>query len=58
MLDDVEELAGVNTTAEQMARFIFSQVFRPLKEVEGSVEYLKVTVWENQSGFASFKDWM
>ena len=65
VLDEVEGLKKVNnTTAEHVARFIFSEVSRQLKKsvvdeaVGGAsrIEYLKVTVWENQSSFASFRD--
>ena len=55
VLDQVQELSGINTTAEQMARYFFSKIASGIRE-KGAAEYLRVTVWENQSNFASFKD--
>ena len=55
VLDEVQELSGINTTAEQMARYLFSQIVSGIKE-KGAAKYLGVTVWENQSNFASFRD--
>ena len=51
-LNDIEELAKVNTTAETMAQFIFEKMAKELRS--SKVEGLKVTVWESSSSFASY----
>lgn len=53
-LNEVAELAGVNTTAEALARFIFNKL-APVVRAAG-VEGLKVTVWESSSSFASYRE--
>jgi len=53
-LDDVEELAGMNTTAEAVARYIFKKLAPALRAA--GVEGLKVTVWESPSAFASYRE--
>lgn len=51
-LNEVAELAGVNTTAEAVARYIFKRLAPGLRTA--GVEGLKVTVWESSSSFASY----
>ena len=53
-LNEVAELAGTNTTAEAVARYIF-QKLAPTVRAAG-VEGLKVTVWESSSAFASYRE--
>jgi len=53
-LNEVEELAGTNTTAEAVARYIFKKLEPTLRA--GRVEALKVTVWESSSSFASYRE--
>ncbi|HKG23419.1 MAG TPA: 6-carboxytetrahydropterin synthase [Blastocatellia bacterium] len=53
-LNDVAELAGVNTTAEMVARHIFERIEPPLRSA--SLAGLKVTVWESPSVFASYRE--
>lgn len=53
-LNEVEELAAVNTTAEAVARYIFRKL-APVVRTSG-VECLKVTVWESSSSFASYRE--
>jgi 6-pyruvoyltetrahydropterin/6-carboxytetrahydropterin synthase len=53
-LDEVEGLAGANTTAEAVARYIFTKL-APVLRAAG-VEGLKVTVWESSSSFASYRE--
>jgi 6-pyruvoyltetrahydropterin/6-carboxytetrahydropterin synthase len=50
-LNEVEALAGANTTAEIVARHIFNRMEAPLRAPAAS---LKVTVWESPSVFASY----
>ena len=51
-LNEVAELAGMNTTAEAVARYIFRKLAAGLRNA--GVEGLKVTVWESPSSFASY----
>lgn len=51
-LNDVGELAGTNTTAEAVARYIVKKL-APVVRSAGA-EGLKVTVWESSSSFASY----
>lgn len=53
-LNHVEGLAGTNTTAEAVARYIFKKL-APALHAAG-VEGLKVTVWESSSSFASYRE--
>lgn len=53
-LDEVEGLAGMNTTAETMARYIFNKL-APLVRGTGVIG-LKVTLWESSSSFASYRE--
>jgi 6-pyruvoyltetrahydropterin/6-carboxytetrahydropterin synthase len=53
-LNDVIELAEMNTTAEIVARYIFNNLASTVR-VTG-VESLKVTVWESSSSFASYRE--
>ena len=53
-LNEVTELAGTNTTAETLARFIFKKLAPDLRAAR--VEGLKVTVWESSSSFASYRE--
>ena len=56
-LDDNAELKNVNTTAEEMARYVHRKVSSKLgAEERKTVRSMKITVWENQTGFASFSD--
>jgi len=53
-LNEVAELAGTNTTAEAVARYIFNKLAPVVRT--GGVEGLKVTVWESSSSFASYRE--
>lgn len=53
-LNEVEELASMNTTAEAVARYILKKL-APVVRAHG-VEGLKVTVWESSSSFASYRE--
>jgi 6-pyruvoyltetrahydropterin/6-carboxytetrahydropterin synthase len=53
-LNEVAAFAGANTTAETVARYIFSRIEPPLRD--GSAASLKVTVWESSSVFAAYKE--
>ncbi|HWP43886.1 MAG TPA: 6-carboxytetrahydropterin synthase [Blastocatellia bacterium] len=53
-LNDVAAFAGVNTTAEAVARHIFKRMEPPLRA--RAVASLKVTVWESPSVFAAYKE--
>jgi 6-pyruvoyltetrahydropterin/6-carboxytetrahydropterin synthase len=53
-LNEVTELAGTNTTAETLARFILKKLAPDLRAA--GVEGLKVTVWESSSSFASCRE--
>ena len=53
-LNEVEELASMNTTAEAVARYILKKL-APAVRASG-VEGLKVTVWESASSFASYRE--
>lgn len=52
-LNEVEALAGANTTAETVARHIFKRMEPPLRALSAG---LKVTVWESPSVFASYSE--
>ena len=59
-LNDLPALAGVNTTAERVARYIFdglaSAVSPPARIIGKSNLFdLKVTVWESSSAFGSYR---
>jgi 6-pyruvoyltetrahydropterin/6-carboxytetrahydropterin synthase len=53
-LNDLAELAGINTTAEMVARYIFKRIEPPLRAA--SLAGLKVTVWESPAVFASYRE--
>jgi len=53
-LNEVAELAGTNTTAEAVARYLFKKLAPGLRNA--GVEGLKVTVWESSSSFASYRE--
>ncbi|MFY9607882.1 MAG: 6-carboxytetrahydropterin synthase [Blastocatellia bacterium] len=53
-LNEVAELAAINTTAEAVARYIFRKLARSVRTA--GVEGLKVTVWESSSSFASYRE--
>jgi 6-pyruvoyltetrahydropterin/6-carboxytetrahydropterin synthase len=53
-LNEVPGLAGTNTTAEELARFILTGLRKPVKDA--GVFSLKVTVWESPSSFASYRE--
>lgn len=53
-LNEVAELAGTNTTAEAVARYIAKKLAPVVRG--GGVEGLKVTVWESSSSFASYRE--
>jgi 6-pyruvoyltetrahydropterin/6-carboxytetrahydropterin synthase len=51
-LNEVAELAGTNTTAEAVARYIFKKLAARMEK--GKIEGLKVTVRESSSAFATY----
>ncbi|HET9530816.1 MAG TPA: 6-carboxytetrahydropterin synthase [Blastocatellia bacterium] len=53
-LNEVAAFAGANTTAETVARYIFSRMEPQLRDA--SAASLKVTVWESPSVFAAYKE--
>ncbi|MEK6303614.1 MAG: 6-carboxytetrahydropterin synthase [Acidobacteriota bacterium] len=53
-LNEVEELAAINTTAEAVARYILKKLEPAVRA--GGVEGLRVTVWESSSSFASYRE--
>lgn len=53
-LDQIEGLAGTNTTAENVASFVWEQVAPTLRGRELST--LLVRVWENSSAYAARED--
>jgi 6-pyruvoyltetrahydropterin/6-carboxytetrahydropterin synthase len=53
-LDDLPELAGMNTTAEVVAQYIFKRMATPLRASQ--IVSLKVAVWESPSVFASYRE--
>ena len=53
-LNEVSEFAGTNTTAENVARYILKKLAPALRA--GSVEGVRVTVWESSSSFASYRE--
>ena len=53
-LNELEELAMINTTAEAVARYIFRKL-APAVRAPG-IEGIKVTVWESSSSFASYRE--
>lgn len=53
-LNEIEELASMNTTAEVVARYIFRKLALVVRT--SGVEGLKVTVWESSSSFASYRE--
>lgn len=53
-LNEVPELAGTNTTAEAIARYILERLAPAVRA--GGAEGLRVTVWESSSSFASYRE--
>jgi len=53
-LNELPQLAGMNTTVEVVARHIFNRIEPPLRAA--GLAGLKVTVWESSSVFASYYD--
>jgi 6-pyruvoyltetrahydropterin/6-carboxytetrahydropterin synthase len=53
-LDELPELAELNTTAEVVARYIFKKLAPAIRD--SGVETLKVTVWESSSCFGSYRE--
>ena len=53
-LDDVEGLIGTNTTAENVAGFVWEQVAPALRN--RSLDTLLVRVWENPHAYAARED--
>ena len=53
-LNELEELASINTTAEAVARYILTKLAPAVRA--GGVEAIKVTVWESSSSFASYRE--
>jgi 6-pyruvoyltetrahydropterin/6-carboxytetrahydropterin synthase len=53
-LNEVADLAGINTTAESVAHYIGRKLAPILRA--GGVRGLKVTVWESSSAFASYHE--
>jgi 6-pyruvoyltetrahydropterin/6-carboxytetrahydropterin synthase len=53
-LDEMPELARINTTAEMVAQYIFNRIAAPLRA--SRAVSLKVTVWESPSVFASYSE--
>jgi 6-pyruvoyltetrahydropterin/6-carboxytetrahydropterin synthase len=53
-LNEVTELAGANTTAEVVARYILNKLAPAVRA--GGAEGLRVTVWESSSSFASYRE--
>jgi 6-pyruvoyltetrahydropterin/6-carboxytetrahydropterin synthase len=53
-LNEVTELAGTNTTAEVVARYILNRLAPAMRS--GGVEGVRVTVWESTSSFASYRE--
>jgi 6-pyruvoyltetrahydropterin/6-carboxytetrahydropterin synthase len=57
-LNDIEALAGVNTTVEMVAKHIFKEVELAIADgiPAGGLQGMKVTVWESPSVFASYSE--
>jgi 6-pyruvoyltetrahydropterin/6-carboxytetrahydropterin synthase len=56
-LNDLPALAGINTTAEALARHIFAGLAPSIRAGAGTGRLgLKVTVWESSSAFASYRE--
>jgi len=53
-LNEMPELAEMNTTAEAVARYVCKKMAPALRAA--GVEGLKVTVWESSSSFASYRE--
>lgn len=53
-LNELPGFAGVNTTAEIVAQYIFRRMEPPLRAA--NLASLKVTVWESPSVFASYRE--
>lgn len=53
-LNDLPQLAAVNTTAEAVARYIFNQLTATIRIAQPAG--MKVTVWESSSAFASYSE--
>lgn len=53
-LGEVEGLIGVNTTAEQVANFVWEQLVPPLRGI--GLVTLSVRVWENATTYAARED--
>jgi 6-pyruvoyltetrahydropterin/6-carboxytetrahydropterin synthase len=53
-LNELPALAGINTTAETVARHIFNQLLPDIRRAGLTV--MKVTVWESSAAFASYRE--
>jgi 6-pyruvoyltetrahydropterin/6-carboxytetrahydropterin synthase len=51
-LDELEEFQGVNSTLENVCKYIYEKLAPSLREAP--IQHLKVTLWESPSAFASY----
>lgn len=49
-------IKDVNVTAERMSEFLAKKFYKELKELNNSLKYVKVSVWETEDSVAIYKE--
>lgn len=49
------EIKDVNVTAERMSEFLANKFYTELKEINNSIKYVSVSVWETEDSVATYK---
>ena len=49
-------IKDVNVTAERMSEFLAKKFYKELKEINPSIKYVSVSVWETEDSVATFKE--
>ena len=57
MINEIAPFDQVNTTAENLAQFVYQEADRALSAAEGGrVRVAKVEVWENEGSLAVYRE--
>lgn len=48
-------IKDVNITAERMSEFLAKKFYKELKQINSSIKYVSVSVWETEDSVATFK---
>lgn len=49
-------IKDVNITAERMSEFLAKKFYKELKEINSSIKYVSVSVWETEDSVATYKE--